>query len=155
MRNIIGRDADLQVKTRMLKWLKDRCLSKDGDPFSGGIGLGSGYEMVFGSEPDIAFLRHGNLVATIEIKGGRDPAGALERLGAARKSFEATPPGCINFLIAGVITEEMRRRLERLGSVKVFDLDDVVVDGPAWYEFLDEVFHHTVRIVEREIRQHG
>ena len=59
-------------------------------------------------------------MATIEIKGGKDPAGALERLGAMQKSFEATPAQCVNFLVAGVVTAEMRKRLDQMGLVKVF-----------------------------------
>ena len=53
-----------------------------------------------------------SLIATIEIKGGKDPAGALERLGAIQKSFEETPPGCENMLIAGVITSADERTTE-------------------------------------------
>ena len=76
--------------------------------------------MRYGSEPDIEFSRVVNeeseVVATIEIKGGKDPAGALERLGAIQKSFEATPPNCVNILIAGVVTPEMRRALDQDGT---------------------------------------
>ena len=64
-------------------------------------------------EPDIEFQKDGRVVATIEIKGGRDKAGGLERLGAMTKSFENTPPGCVNMLIAGVVTEEMQNRLQK------------------------------------------
>lgn len=151
MRNLIGRDADMQVKSRVLRWLRSNRLAGTGDPRASGLNLPHGIIMRYGAEPDIAFVRDGATVATIEIKGGRDPAGALERLGAARKSFEATPPGCTNMLIAGVITKEMRRRLDLMGNVKTFLLDDVISDGREWFSFLDEVFHHTVRIVDSEI----
>ena len=152
MRNLIGRDADMQVKSRILRWLRSNRLAGTGDPRTAGLNLPRGIAMRYGAEPDIAFFRDGVTVATIEIKGGRDPAGALERLGAARKSFEATPPGCTNFLIAGVVTKEMRRRLDVMGNVKTFLLDDVTSDGREWFSFLDEVFHHTVRIVDSEIK---
>ena len=72
------------------------------------------------TKPDIQFQLTANdetaLVATIEIKGGKDAAGALERLGAVQKSFEETPPNCANFLIAGIITPEMAQRLDTMGS---------------------------------------
>lgn len=152
MRNLIGRDADMQVKSRILRWLRSKRLAGTGDPRNSGLNLPHGITMRYGVEPDIAFIRDGATVATIEIKGGRDPAGALERLGAARKSFEATPPGCANILIAGVVTNEMRRRLELMGDIKTFLLDDVTSDGREWFSFLDEVFHHTVRIVDSEIK---
>ena len=80
-------------------------------------------------EPDIEFRQAiegaERVIATIEIKGGKDPAGALERLGAIQKSFEATPPGCTNMLIAGVVTAEMAERLDQLGIIERFLLDDL------------------------------
>lgn len=109
--------------------------------------LKGGCSMYYKSEPDIEFRKNGETVATIEVKGGRDPAGALERLGAMTKSFEETPPGCVNMLVAGVVTDVMRERLNSIGVVKVFMLDDVTTDGPHWYNFLNEIFHHTLRIV--------
>ena len=151
MRNIIGRDADMLLKTRMLEWLESHALIVQGDPFKGGVGLVGGYSMRYGSEPDIEFKEGPDVIATIEVKGGRDPAGALERLGAARKSFDATPAGCTNFLVAGVITHTMQQRLDEAGTIKVFLFDDVVRNGPRWHEFLNEVFHHTVRLTNRTI----
>ena len=118
--------------------------------------LPNGYSMRYGSEPDIRVpagigTTMPLTVATIEIKGGKDPAGALERLGAMQKSFEETPPGCVNMLIAGVITPEMESRLENMGVTKVFLLDDLAHDGEAWVGFLNEVFHYTVRITDSTI----
>ena len=41
------------------------------------------------SEPDIPLINtDGSTIAVIEIKGGTDPAGALEQYGATKKSFE-------------------------------------------------------------------
>ena len=45
----------------------------------------------------------------------------------------------------------MRERLTRMGIGKVFLLDDVVNDGTPWEEFLEEVFHYTVRITDKRI----
>ena len=151
MRNLIGKDADQMVKSRIIDWLDMNNLLGEGDVLTNGIELTNGYRMRYGSEPDVSFWRGVNMVSTIEIKGGRDPAGALERLGAARKSFENTPPGCVNFLVARVTTAEMRRRLDLIGTVRVFALDDVIRNGVGWINFLNEVFHHTVRITDRII----
>ena len=151
MRNIIGRDADNMVKTRMLEWLTAYGLVIDGDPFGAGAELVNGYEMRYGSEPDIEFRRDSVMVSSIEVKGGRDPAGALERLGAAMRSFDNTPSSCVNFLVAGVITAEMQRRLDAIGTIHVFTLDEVIRDGVGWYAFLNEVFHHVVRITDSTI----
>ena len=111
--------------------------------------------MYYGSEPDIEFRETVNgeqtTIATIEIKGGTDPAGALERLGAVQKSFKETPPNSKNILVVGVVTDEMKNRLEGLGIGKYFLLDDVSHDGDVWLDFLNEVFHFTVRITNSMI----
>lgn len=149
-RNIIGQDAEDLVKTRIRNWLGSRHLIIKQNDAETEFQLPDGYLMCYGSEPDILF-RHelsGTIrdVATIEIKGGKDPAGALERLGAMQKSFEATPPGCINILIAGGTTAEMKSRLDQMGVNKVFLLDDLAYDGESWNDFTNEVFHYTIRI---------
>ena len=151
-RNIIGRDAENLVKNRIKNWLDGRHLilkqSADATEFQ----LPNGYWMRFGSEPDVLF-RQGTgkderVAATIEIKGGKDPAGALERLGAMQKSFDETPANCVNILVVGVVTDEMRTRLEKMGVDKVFLLDDLDLGGDPWIRFLNEVFHYTIRITD-------
>ena len=49
-------------------------------------------------------------------------------------------------LIAGVVTPEMKTRLDQMGVKKVYLLDDLSHDGERWLEFINEVFHYTVRI---------
>lgn len=155
VRNLIGQDAEQLVKTRIRRWLDSRQLILRRNRAGTEFDLPDNYSMRYGSEPDIEFRRvtngDSNVIATIEVKGGKDPAGALERLGAIQKSFEATPPGCVNILIAGVVTAEMRQRLNDLGIVKTFLLDDLAHDGEPWTEFLNEVFHYTVRITPSQI----
>ena len=148
MRNVIGKDAEALVKERVASWLKEQQLIASCNDQNTVFELIKGYMMFYKPEPDIEFQKNGKIVATIEIKGGRDKAGALERLGAMTKSFENTPPGCVNMLIAGVITEEMQNRLQNIGVVKVFLLDDVVIDGSRWISFLNEVFHFTLRMTD-------
>ena len=143
-RNKIGQMAEELIKTRIAEWLREQRLILES--VDGLYRLPDGYEMRYGSEPDIWFDKDDRKVATIEIKGGKDPAGALERLGAMRKSFAETPAGCVNILIAGVVTPEMKTRLDQMGVVKVYLLGDLAVDGPSWEEFLNELFHHVIRI---------
>ena len=107
--------------------------------------------MRYGSEPDIQFQLTSNnetsLIATIEIKGGKDAAGALERLGAVQKSFEETPPNCTNYL--GGRNHHPRDGSTpgySMGVARRYLLDDLIRDGEQWVVFLNEVFHHTVRI---------
>ena len=154
-RNIIGQDAEDLVKTRIKNWLKSRKLILEQNADATEFRLPNGYTMRYGSEPDILFKQAVgggvSMVATIEIKGGKDPAGALERLGAMQKSFEATPAQCVNFLVAGVVTAEMRKRLDQMGLVKVFLLDYLAHDGERWIEFINEVFHYTARITKSPV----
>lgn len=154
IRNKIGQDAESLIKTRIANWLATKGLTEepayglvDIEQDASAFTLPSDTVMRFSSEPDIEITQSGRTIATIEIKGGKDPAGALERLGAMQKSFEETPRGCQNFLVAGVITPEMRSRLDNLGNVKVYQLDDLSCDGKPWNDFMQEVFHYTVRII--------
>ena len=155
VRNLIGRDAEQLVKGRITEWLDRRELIVQRNADATQFALPSGYSMRYGSEPDIQFQLTVNnetsLIATIEINGGKDAAGALERLGAVQKSFEETPPNCANFLIAGIITSEMAQRLDTMGITRRYLLDDLIRDGEPWVGFLNEVFHHTVRITSSVI----
>lgn len=145
-RNRIGTLAEQLIKGRIVAWLRERTLIEK-DLGAGVYQLKTGVIMRFGSEPDIEFCRDSQIVATIEIKGGTDPAGALERLGAMQKSFAETPPGCVNFLVAGVVTDEMQTRLDQIGSVKaVFRLEQLENEETEWKRFVEEVFHYGVRI---------
>lgn len=57
--------------------------------------LTDGRTVVFADEPDIGFYQDDDIVAAVEMKGGIDRAGVLERVGAAIKSLsrarEANP----------------------------------------------------------------
>lgn len=156
-RNVVGADAERMVKDRIGEWLDSNELIDSYQVDHRTYELPNGYRVRFSSEPDIEFRQviDGDeiVVATIEIKGGKDPAGALERLGAIQKSFENTPPGCTNMLIAGVITPEMNTRLNDLGILKRYLLDDLRRNTKEWVDFLNEVFHHTVRITDAPITE--
>ena len=65
-----------------------------------------------------------------------------------RKSFEATPPGCVNILIAGVVTPEMSTRLDQTGVNKVYLLDRLAHDGEDWLAFINKIFHYIIRITD-------
>ena len=147
-RNRIGRMAEAHIKGRILEWLKNRGLIAPEEELENkNYHLPDGTVMRYGSEPDVSFLKNDRLIASIEVKGGRDPAGALERLGAMTKSFAETPANCVNFLVAGVITPQMQARLDEIGVVKVYPLDRLSQDGEQWDDFTKEVFHHAVRVI--------
>lgn len=145
-RNKIGQMAEEAIKSKIREWLEARNLVlSEVSPTQ--FELDNEITMRFGSEPDIEFTREDSAIVTIEVKGGKDRAGALERLGAMQKSFSETPPGCVNFLIAGVVTPEMQTRLDQIGAIKVYLLDDISLDQEKWNEFTQELFHYTLRLI--------
>ena len=144
--NAIGNEAEMVVKRLLSSFLVKRgfvvgLLDKKGRSLTldevedlmriladiRAIRLQNGTSMVFGAEPDIALLApSGQTMAVIEVKGGKDPAGALERYGAAKKSFEKTledNPEAITIYLASCITDEVERRLAEDATVQqVFNL---------------------------------
>ena len=78
-RNRIGDMAEELIKNRLVAWLKSNNIITPDSPEHERYLLPQNTIMIFGSEPDIGFQRDNQLIATIEVKGGRDPAGALER----------------------------------------------------------------------------
>jgi len=79
--------------------------------------LTDGRTVRYGSEPDIAFYAGQNILAAVEIKGGIDTAGVLERVGAAIKSLsraKSENPDAVTMLIMyrTAVTEQARQDLE-------------------------------------------
>ena len=160
MRNTIGRIPEQRIRRLLLQHAFERGLLRSptyrdvdelpSEPPNEKYSLTDNVVMAFSSEPDVAFRRGDSLEATIEIKGGIDPAGALERLGGAQKSADAAlaqNAHCKNFLIAGVITPRMRERLDqRRLFEKDFLLVELLYDEVRRSEFFDEIFNHTLRL---------
>lgn len=148
MRNLIGQKGEREIKERLLDWVRERDLLADGGSGDGAAewSLRGGVSMVFGSEPDVGFRRNGGFAAIVEVKAGTDPAGALERLGAIKKTFDEAPVACRNFLVAGVVTPTMRQRLGEMRMERDFDIHALLTDRAAWTEFMNELFHHALRI---------
>jgi XcyI restriction endonuclease len=81
------------------------------------IDLGEGRVLVFAAEPDIAIYKNGIPEVVVEIKGGIDPAGVLERVGAALKSLRRARqenPSAVTILILqdASLTDRARTDLE-------------------------------------------
>ena len=159
MRNKVGAVAEERVRRLVVEWLAAKGLivepafTLDNLPAAlpRQFQLQNGIVMQFASEPDIAFEQQGELKATVEIKGGIDPAGALERYGAAKKSFQHAvdrSATCQNFYLGGVLTKELLRRIkaDRLVN-KTYDIILVLSDADRREEFLQELFHHTLRLI--------
>ena len=156
LRNIIGQEAETAVKEKIVNWLEShsgKAYRADETRTRWILGDDENLRMIFGSEPDIRFERTSpsgswDIVSTIEVKGGTDPAGALERLGAVKKSFDRTPVRSKNFLVAGVVTDEMRDQLEQMHVERVFALSEILYLDDKWQQFINEIFHHTLRLIE-------
>ena len=153
LRNIVGQEGEEAVKDRISEWLEANAeIATRVDGAITWLGNNDNLRMVYGAEPDISFeqLDEGDnwqVVATIEVKSGTDPAGALERLGAIQKSFAETPARSRNFAVLGVVTPEMRRRLDDMNVARDFSLYLVLNDNDYWNDFVFEIFHHTLRVI--------
>jgi hypothetical protein len=91
--NVKGQRAEKQVKELIEAYLQKRGLIAEiTEDKKGGtrvIRLTDGRRVVFASDPDTAIYTGGDdLESAIEIKGGIDTAGVLERLGATLKSLQ-------------------------------------------------------------------
>ena len=109
--------------------------------------------MIYGSEPDISFERLDDrgdwqVVATIEIKE-RPPTRQAPLSVLARCSVVSPPlpARAQNFAVLGVVTPEMRRRLNEMNMARDFSLYHILNDAGSWDDFVREMFHHTLRII--------
>lgn len=111
-----------------------------------GIILNNQTSILFSSEPDLTLMGKSGLPwGVIEVKGGTDPAGALERYGAAKKSFENTrkdAPGAKTILLASCITKEAEERIinDKKTIDKFFNLTQVIKEKEQYDEFVNLVF---------------
>lgn len=151
IRNLIGNLGEDLVKNLILKWFKEEEsveITQNNNNEYILSGNNKTIAMKFSSEPDVSFKLNGRLVATIEIKSGTDPAGALERFGAIQKSFGETPSHSKNFAVLGIVTKEMESRMRDIHIENYFILNDLELNP---VDFLNEVFHHALRLTNTEI----
>ncbi|MEC4988789.1 MAG: XcyI family restriction endonuclease [Oscillatoria sp. PMC 1068.18] len=100
--------------------------------------------IVFRNEPDIAIYdRNGILKGDVEIKAGIDTGGALERLGAAMKSFENTRrenPNCECFYLCGCITKEVTKRVNQATDfATMYTLNEIIYDLEQQENFINHL----------------
>lgn len=158
-RNTIGEDATRIVKDMIVRYLSEQNLvasvqSKSGHSLSSpdalpidevrALVLTNSWTVRFGSEPDIEICDPRDTIReAIEIKGGLDPAGALERLGAAKKSFanaRERNSGVRTTLLMSAITPELSQRADQNTEThELISLDDVLLDDTARQEFLHDL----------------
>lgn len=85
--NAKGDAAQATISGLVQRRLADKNLVKEHAPDWSWVSLVDGRRFVFSDDPDIAVYRGDAIRAAIEVKGGIDPAGVLERLGAALKTL--------------------------------------------------------------------
>jgi hypothetical protein len=96
--------------------------------------LTDGFHCIFSSEPDVSLRSPDEkpLIA-VEVKAGTDPAGALERLGAATKSLDnerSMNPGVKTVYVASCITREVKNRIEQMNPFDhTFLLSELLADA--------------------------
>lgn len=111
-----------------------------------GVLLTNRTSILFSSEPDISLLNEdGQTTCALEVKGGADPAGALERYGAAKKSFEEfkrLSPEATTILVASCITSEVHARIQHDPVItSYYNLTALLSENSTTYrEFMQEVF---------------
>lgn len=95
--------------------------------------LKDGRILVMGSEPDIGIYKNDAIQIAIEIKGGIDPAGVLERFGAALKSLRRAKQEnskSITILIMQAVSLTSKAKEEINGSKATIDyfftIEDII-----------------------------
>ncbi len=68
-------------------------------------------------------------------------------MGAVKKSFDQTPARAKNFLIVGVVTDEMEKQLNQMQIERYLSLSETLYLVSGWEEFVNEVFYHTLRFL--------
>ncbi len=87
--NTKGDRAEVVIKDLIERRIREKGLVLEEISHGKGevIKLRDGRQFILGSEPDIGVYKNSNIQIAVEIKGGIDPAGVLERFGAALKSL--------------------------------------------------------------------
>lgn len=85
--NTKGRKMEVVVQGIIRRRLHESGLAADDIDDKPRILLNDRRTVIFADEPDIGFYQNGKIVAAVEVKGGIDKAGVLERVGAAIKSL--------------------------------------------------------------------
>ncbi len=114
--NTKGNRAEVIVKGILQRRLRERGLVA-GEKEGLRMELKDGRVVIFADEPDIAIYQDNEIQVAIEIKGGIDTAGVLERVGAAIKSLrrarQENPQSTTILILQGLsLTQKARNDLE-------------------------------------------
>lgn len=100
--NTKGRKMEIVIQGIVRRRLRESGLATEEIDDKPRIALTDHRMVVFADEPDIGFYQENKIVAAVEVKGGIDKAGVLERVGAAIKSLSRSKeenPDSVTILI--------------------------------------------------------
>lgn len=115
--NTKGNRVEVIVKGILQRRIREKRLVSDEKEDGLRMQLKDGRAVIFADEPDMAIYQDDKIITAVEIKGGIDTAGVLERIGAAIKSLhrarDENPKSTTILVLQGVsITEKARHDLE-------------------------------------------
>lgn len=142
--NVVGKGAAKAVEGLFADYLEARNLGNRVQ--AGAYKLNHGWQILFASEPDVAFVDSSGLIRiAIEIKGSLDKAGAQTRYGETKKSFAKalkSNPRCHTIYLASCFTSAVIDQLKTDGTVRDwFNLTSILYDEADRNRFLDSVFY--------------
>ncbi len=108
-----GVAAEIAVRDLIIRRLQVQEIITDAEVNESRFTLDDNRVMLFADEPDIAIYRDDVPEVAIEVKGGIDTAGVLERIGAALKSLQRTRqenPDSVTILIIPDVSMTERAR---------------------------------------------
>jgi hypothetical protein len=142
--NAKGEEVQKTVSGLVQRRLVDRGLVSQLPAAWAEVTLADGRRIVFGDDPDIAVYRSGRVRTAVEIKGGIDPAGVLERLGAALKSLariREEQPTAVTVLImhksALTATATQDLEINRAVVTNWLTIEDILTDQKTREELFD------------------
>lgn len=142
--NRIGKGAARAVEDMLFDYIDRRKLGKRLSKRH--YELTNGWRIVFGSEPDVAFIDDRDVTQiAIEIKGSLDVNGAQTRYGETKKSFAKqlkVNPRCHTVYLASCYTDAVVEQIKADGQVRDwFNLTSILYDAQERDHFLERLFH--------------
>lgn len=133
--NIKGNKAEVVIKETIERRIREKELIYEEITYKKikVFKLKDGRQIKLGGEPDIGIYRNNIIQIAVEIKGGIDPAGVLERFGAALKSLRRAKqnnPGSQTILIMSSIslTSKAKEEIDKSKSIidHFFMIEDII-----------------------------
>ena len=133
--NTKGDRAEVVIKELIERRVREKGLILEEKSHGKGetLKLKDGRLLILGSEPDIGFYEDDIIQIAVEIKGGIDPAGVLERFGAALKSLrrakQESPNSVTILIMQGVsLTSKAKEEIDKSKSIidYFFTIEDII-----------------------------